>query len=120
MPKRSDAPVGKPKKKFGRFQLMAGSHCETGCDGHEYVYKKGEKFDSPANLLKLNEPGQRPKFRRLDDNTPDRDDEGGQADDVLDDMTVPQLRQLAEDDEIDLEGATLKAEIVAKIRAARG
>jgi hypothetical protein len=118
--KRSGEPLGKPKKKFGRFQLLAGRHCEIGCDGHEYTYTKGEKFDSPANLLKHNEPGQRPKFRRMDDSVPDDAPEGGQADDVLDDMTIPQLRQLAEDDEIDLEGATLKAEIVAKIRAARG
>lgn len=117
--KRSEEPIGKAKKKFGRFQLLAGRHCETGCDGHEYVYTRGEKFDSPNNLLLKNEPGVKPKFRRLDENEPDHGP-GGPAEDVLEDLTIPQLRQIAEDDEIELDGATLKADIIAKIRAARG
>lgn len=39
--------------------------------------------------------------------------------DPLDAMTVVELRKMAADDEIDLQGATLKADIVAAIQLAR-
>lgn len=37
--------------------------------------------------------------------------------DVMDDMTIPELRRLAEDEEVDLTGLTRKEEIIAKIRS---
>jgi hypothetical protein len=49
----------------------------------------------------------------------DRDAGGEAADDGLEDMTVPELKKLAEDEEIDLKGAHLKADVLRAVRRGR-
>lgn len=58
--------------------------------------------------------------RQAADHDSGNEGKGGDDADGLDDNTVEQLKKLAEDEQVDLSGKTLKADIVAAIRSKRG
>ena len=101
---------------MAKFRVLHGLHSEGG-----RVYDAGSVVDSKSNLLRFNQPGA-VKFQALPDSTlldstpvsePDTE-----PTDLLENMTVADLRKLAEEEEINLDGTTRKDQIVAAIRAA--
>ena len=97
-----------------QFELLAGGH--VGEDGTRYG-----RGDRVSSKLELDKRFGSDKFRRIVENGESVAPPPVQSDVVdeklnLDAMTVQQLRDFAEQEEIDLEGATKKADIVAVIR----
>ncbi len=119
-----------------RFRVLRGNHV-TGSrkKGTYHKFTKGDVVDSTVDLVKRFGGV---KFERLPDG-PDMaavteaartgfsgaDYESATAvakkdDGAYGDMTIEELRLLAEEEEIDLGGAKSKAAIIAALRAARG
>lgn len=113
----------KKKKIVGRFRVLRGSHSEGyNPDGSIRIYHKGDIVDSVTNLLKHNKQGSI-KFQKVgrtavdeEETVTDPEDVGGYG--SLADMTVDELKEVAAAEEIDLEGATRRKEIVSRIEAA--
>lgn len=116
------------------YRVLQGRHSE-GVDkqGNPLVYYKGgphgDVVKSKSDLDKMNGVGVQPKFENLG---PDykprkvlqeewRQGEGDNPVTItndppdLENMTVPQLKEFAEDNEIDITGLTLKEQIMGKI-----
>lgn len=90
-----------------RFELLSGVHNEGG-----KTYYPGDVFDSARDLSK--HPYNRPnafRFRALSTGPVE-----AKARNELDSMTVAELKQYAEAEEIDLGDATKRAEILALCR----
>lgn len=106
-----------------KFRMIRGRHSDT--TGR---YIKGDVIESDIDLAaKFNSPGSI-KFVKVSDDTPATDPSAKKSDlpDVdsedegeipaqYSNYTVAELRTIAEDEEIDLGGATKKSEIVAKL-----
>jgi hypothetical protein len=114
---------------FGKFRLIRGSHNEGG-----KTYKKGDTFESKSNLLLHNTPGVQPKFVKVKRNPeyieeaepiaaakPAKPTHPTTEEDraTLESMSVNQLKAMAEEEEIDLDGATRKDDIIEKILASK-
>ena len=108
------------------FQVLHGRHSEGGM-----LYERGDVFESKSDLNKLNGGSHdTQKFLRMADDakpkggkevafmneTPVVEEEAEETVD-LSSKTVAELRELAEEEEIDLGEATLKADIVEIIEA---
>jgi hypothetical protein len=107
------------------YKLLAGQHVEKDAEGNRKKYKAGQYVSSKLDLerrhgtrkfRKISDDDVAPAVAKLDDPTQPKAKRQPPVNDALDDMTVEQLKQLAEDDEIDLSGATRKADIIQKIR----
>lgn len=99
-------------KPFGRFRVLYGVHAEGG-----KVYRKGDIVESASDLLKHNIPGQAPRYGSLDDVVPTESREKEETE-AYEEMTFAELKSYAEEGEIDITGATTKAQLIQKIRAA--
>ena len=113
MPKVTDKTVEKKatKKVVGRFRVVQGSHHEGGKH-----YKKGDIVESCSNLLKHNYPGST-SYVSVDDvvvNTPEpeADDDNAAA---FEEMSITELRQWAEEGDINLEGCSTKKQIIERL-----
>jgi len=97
------------------FLLLAGKYRSNGV-----VYNRGDRVISEKDLLKHNRGGN--KFQLLGpagEESPSSQSVTDQAEeDGFEDMTVAELRAQAEEDDVDLGTSHLKAEIIAKLRAA--
>lgn len=124
----------------GHYRLNGGRHQENGV-----TYIKGDIIASESYLERLNGPGDshKPKFtkvsRKLKPTEPENaqpyvepepdlvdeeDAESGEFEmsnvsDNLDEKTVPQLLQLAADNEIEIPSQAKKAEIIQALRDAK-
>jgi len=109
-------------KTLYTFRINTGSHV----DENNVRHVRGSKFKTSVNLTKHNLPGEN-RFELLDkesveDNAPieesQTDEDGGDQDEEVDlnSLTVAQLQDYAEENEIDLEDATKKADIIAAIQ----
>lgn len=107
-----EALKSKPKTPFGKFQILHGTHTEWG-----KTYKRGQIIESMSDLDRFNKPGAR-KFRRLDALPEPITDVpvNNKPTDTYDEMTIDELRAWAEGEEIDLGGATKKADIIKVLR----
>jgi hypothetical protein len=130
---------------MAKYRLLRGSHHETKWvqQGSEQVdegttYHKGDLIETDDDLLKYNSGDARsPKFERVLEGTEQVPDtvealeversrieqriaelKGKPASDPLEDMTVADLRALADSEEIDLGEARTKAQIIEAIRQA--
>ena len=113
MPKVTDKTAEKKvmKKTVGRFRVVQGSHHEGGKH-----YKKGDVVESASDLLKHNSYGST-KFVSVDDVVvnspePETDDDNSAA---FEEMSMTELRQWAEEGDINLEGCTTKKQIVERL-----
>lgn len=107
-----------------RYQcrVLHGAHNEYG-----KTYHRGEVVNSRSDLRKMNKPGAKKfEFMGMVDegaiepeaitiNAPVRD---FPSEDTLSNMTIPELRRFAEQEEIELGSAKSKTEILEAIRAA--
>jgi len=113
-----------------RFRILVGNHTE-GFGPTEKRYSarnpKGELVDDHPDIIKseidLTERFGPDKFQRLREDEPDQphyaaelQEEETEEVDELTTWKVSELREYAEANEIDLEGATRKDEIIAAIR----
>lgn len=128
---------------FNKWLVISGSHYQN-----RKSYKKGAKFISDKNMAKFNTLPHAPKYRLLgeateaeilqfqaekgfaDDPTsmpvtdveepiPYEDSPNTPPVDSLSAMSTAELKQLAADEEIDLEGASKKGDILKRIQEAR-
>lgn len=128
---------------FNVWLVVSGSHRQN-----RISYKKGAKFVTDADMNKFNTLPHAPKYKLVREATeaeilqfqaekgftgtptpPHIADEGEESEiedktsvpvvDSLSAMTVAELKTLAEDEEIDLDGATKKDAILKLIRDAR-
>jgi|SRR6185369_17241677 len=128
-------------EKGGKFRLITGAHLGDGppgcvCDGclesggKNHVYQgatrtySGDIIDSKQDLARrFNQGPHSIKFERLSDKTPARSKTFRSGDEDESDtdykaLTVMELRAIAEEREISLDGLTKKSEIIAAIEAA--
>lgn len=94
-----------------KFRVLAGTHV------NKYgIFKTGSVAEDDKDLHKL-EPL---RFRLINPGEEEqaKDDESANRRETYNEMTVAQLQKLAEDEELDLEGATKKADIIEKLVAA--
>lgn len=116
------------KKKF-KFRLLAGHHCEGKKDpatNQLIRHKQGDVFESEIELdRKFNRPGCI-KFERITGDvpvtvpsTPSQENKAGNgySKEELESLTVNELKKLAEEDSIDLTGASTKDQIIARFLA---
>ena len=91
-----------------KYRLLRGQHIsgERDADGKKIVYKAGDVFESPIDLVaRFNDPRMaEQKFERVF------------TEDPLEVMTVAQLRELAEEEEIELPNNAKKQDILNVIR----
>lgn len=100
-----------------RFKILRGKHAQK-VDGKTVVYKAGEVIDSKVDLVaKFNSPNA-VKFERVDDAakpgpaaavaapTPQAPKDAKELHAMIDRMGLAELKQMAEDDEVDLKGET--------------
>jgi len=120
------------------FRVVRGLHIEGRDEnGKPIVYRKGDVVDSASDLTKFNSPNST-KFERVQEQEIDalqRDKNSpvhqaaleGAAElapdiaglrDTLGEMTIAELRKLAEDEEIELSSTMNKTEIITAIRGA--
>ena len=131
---------------MGKYLVLEGKH--QGTDPFEKngkatvtIHRKGDVIESDVDLCKMwNRPGCR-KFRKLSESTPakltpqsmyvppedpfDEESEFTEEDhqetqDSFANLTIPELRSIAENNEIDLGKATRKEEIISALRIATG
>lgn len=92
---------------MAKFRLTTGIHSEGG-----RTYKPGDIIDSMSNLAKHNIRGDMPRFVLVEGNPVSRPLGDPTSVDFLEGMTIQELRQYAAEEEIDLQDATKKAEII--------
>jgi len=114
---------------MSKFKLMSGVHSiGKGTDGVDRFAYAGGVFESSQDLQSHNVPGSPKRFELVDKATPvtvslvDPPTAGppeptapvdpAMMQEVLESKTVKELRQIADDEEIDLEGFTAKADLV--------
>lgn len=86
-----------------------------------WLHGDSEPTDEVAEILAGFPPGTTvEEILRARKSNDERDEEDFEVSDDLDSMTVPQLREHASDNEINLGGATTKADILKAIRDAEG
>lgn len=98
-----------------KFRVLHGIHCGD----ENRVYRAGEVVETNTDLAKVFGTT---KFERLSDDAstaPVRQSGGIPDDETLGLMTIPQLRTLATEFDIDLDDATKKSDIIATIQAYR-
>lgn len=83
-----------------RYKLLSGVHYEG-----DKPYYAGGIFETEKNMLKHNVAGSPPRYQLVQGDVPN-----------VSGMTVPQLEAYAEENQIDLGEATLKADILAIIQ----
>lgn len=96
-------------KKY-RFKLLQGRHTEG---GKAEVVTKGQTFESD---IELDRRFGSDKFQRLESGTVMEDEPP--LDDGLDNMSLEELRALAQEEGIDLTGLRTKAQVKDALRAA--
>ncbi len=103
-----------------RFKVLVGRHAEGG-----EVYSAGDVVDSATDLNLMNSPGS-VKFEQLHGDEPieeaivaDVAETAESKPDAYNTMSVSELREYAAEEEIDLEGIRLKADIIEAIRSAQ-
>lgn len=106
--------------KFGPFKLMHGNHSEDGPSGPNHRYTQGTVFYSKSDLLKHNQPGYIPKFVKVQDDgtfAVDAPLEANQLlkDPTLEQMSVEELKQHAQAEEIAVPDTDDKALLVDAI-----
>lgn len=90
-----------------KFQLLAGRHI-TGQKEERRIYRIGDVIESDDDLVKRFGGD---KFQRVDDDAKATDvNDSRRA--TLEAMTLKELRKFADDEEIDLGGASRKNEII--------
>lgn len=99
------------KHGAGKF-MMISDRGRRGAKGTALDEEAARK--APLSPPPLEDPKAKKAAKPVEAEEPAEDDG-----DELDGMTVAELRELAEEEEVDLSGVHLKAEIVEKIRAAR-
>lgn len=117
------------------FKLLRGRHVTGRAKERKtFIAGKNDVIVTRHNLLKFNGAGVTPKFRKISDEdlgpaqAQSTDMRNSQApppqkpepNDALNDMTVDQLKKLADEEEIDISGAKTKAELIERIRAFNG
>ena len=104
-----------PKRKIvGRFRVLRGTHHEGGRH-----YGVGDIVESASDLTKHNVVGST-KFAKADEvivDQPESVDDEDNAD-AFEEMTVAELRQWAEEGDINLTGCVTKAEIIERLTKA--
>lgn len=90
-----------------KFRVLNGSHRAKG-----QTFSKGSIVESTIDLVKLHG---RDKYELVSSNSETASLQEPEGDDY-DHMTVAQLKEVAEQDEIDISGAKNKAEIIAILR----
>ncbi len=117
---------------MAKFKLLAGKHVEG---GKRYV--PGNVIDSKSDLSKFNTPGYAPKFEEVPDSTPaspgqalhtpNAIKEGEKKEPVvappkykLDGMSVKQLQDVADAEEVDVKGLKTPVEMIAKLKKELG
>ena len=91
------------------YRILQGVHS----DGDKTYYAgspDGDVIETDTDLLARNLPGVPPRYKLVEGPDPLKEP------DRLEALTVPELRALAEEEEIDLGTAVRKGEIVAVIR----
>ena len=91
-----------------KFKVVSGSHRVTG-----QTFPKGSVVESTVDLVKLHG---RDKYECVSGDAVATEEPKASGDDY-DHMTVAQLKEVAEQDEIDITGCKNKAEIVATLRS---
>lgn len=113
-----------PPKALLRFKLLAGGH--IGVDPRtkkERVYRAGEIVESETDLAeRFNSriPGSPRKFERIFNDTAYGSEQAKKEDEflsTLDSMNLKELLKVAEEEEIDLKGATKREDILKIIKA---
>ena len=103
-------------KKF-KFRLLAGCHMDTGPSGPNHIYSPGEVIETDKDLAGLFNRRDSHKFERVN-----HDQEVLPTDGVrshlarLDSLSEPELRAMAEAEDIDLKGCKGREEALAKIK----
>lgn len=104
------------------YKLLRGMHAE-GRGTERRIYKRGALVESDVNL---EERFGSEKFRKMGESKkravreePEDDEPEDDEDDDLEGMTVLQLKELAENEEINIEGLKVKADIIDRIRETR-
>lgn len=105
-----------------KYKLLGGMHSETMENGTSVIVRKGETFTSQHDDLHLKFG--RDKFYLIGESAvveqEQEEEEPSQNTIDFNSMTVAELRTYAEDNEIDLEGATKKDDIILAIKVAEG
>lgn len=125
-------------KVWKKWQVMTGKHTlNSGA-----TFKQGQKFITDANMAVFNTDPDKPKYKDLGEvsekeavewaanagakNTndgstqvPPSQEDVDASQDTLESMTVADLKEVAFDEDIDLGGSHLKADIIKAIRDAR-
>lgn len=102
-----------------KYKLLGGMHSETMENGTSVIVRKGEIFTSQHDDLHVKFG--RDKFYPVGESTVvEEQEEPSQNTIDFNSMTVAELRTYAEDNEIDLEGATKKDDIILAIKVAEG
>lgn len=117
------------KPTVGRFRVLVGKHSEGG-----KIYGKGtpngDIVDSKSDLEKLNTAAGK-KFERIGKKRPtpasqvaakgeeESYEDEGESNDGLEDMTVEELKEVAETEEVEYASGSRKADIIAAIRESR-
>ena len=110
--------MGRRSRGPGRYRLLRGIHVEA--SGR---YVKGDVFDSVSDLSKLN--GESPatvKFEYIGPSSRKgvvESEEVPKDVDALDSMTVSELKDLAEDEGVDISSSSRKEDIKNQIRLSR-
>lgn len=108
-------------KMATKYKLLGGLHSEKTENGSSVIVRKGETFTSQHDDLHLKFG--RDKFYPIGESTvveQEQEEEPSQNTIDFNSMTVAELRTYAEDNEIDLEGATKKDDIILAIKVAEG
>lgn len=101
---------------MAKFRVQAGQHIQRDSDGVSRTYSAGEECDSDRDLVALF--GEE-KFRLVSGSPVAPAQSNNRSDDGLLAKTVADLRELAEEEEIDLGDAKTKVDIIKAIRKER-
>lgn len=130
------------KQVVGKFQLLRGRHCEGDPEipGGQMVYEPGDIFESKSDLRLIDRAGDKFKpIGEIDEEAHKANLGGGpveayesrteeaaeemnatdEEDEAIAQMNLRQLREYADDEDIDLTGTRNKTEVLQKIRAER-
>lgn len=94
------------------FKVLRGVLQENG-----KTYKKGDVITTDTDLLKHNEPSH-PRYAEVLGDTATVVKEQEAVDESLNEMSFAELKSYAQEGEVDITGATTKADLIAKIKQA--
>ncbi len=107
------------------FKMLRGRHAEGKDEnGKQIIHERGSTFASNHDLDRIYNKPNSTKFQRVSDEklkqlppTQHAVPNQNTISDGLEDLTIGKLRELAAEEEIDIEGAIKKDDILSRIRA---